>query len=252
MSTVMGKNMPAANKVPKKVGRTFHLPLPIEETIKRVCPPHEPILRDQEYHILVRGLPTAQKKIWESIVNVANVLKALQWLKKNNELYKDIKLPSAAKELLDYLEDKNLDDSGYRDDPDDPGYGHDLDDDLINKSQESDTNAQSDTNVQSDTSALSNTAANECEHIDDEDINSEERLKEPVAETSSHDHGAAMLTQRNKDDEFYENFTIFPVNDKRKNKIGAEMYQMLKVDEENLDSREPKLDAKCFPDLYPH
>lgn len=42
--------------------------------------------------ILVRSLPTIQNKIWETLVNVKKIYDALEQLKSNNWLYKDIHL----------------------------------------------------------------------------------------------------------------------------------------------------------------
>jgi len=44
-------------------------------------------------YILVRGIPTKSKIIWEEIVNVKKVFEALIWLKHNNPLYSNILLP---------------------------------------------------------------------------------------------------------------------------------------------------------------
>lgn len=59
------KNLPNHYKIDKVVGRTFHLPLPIEETLKKICPDTDPLNTDHEMYILVRGNPTKSKFIWE-------------------------------------------------------------------------------------------------------------------------------------------------------------------------------------------
>lgn len=93
MNTVSGRNHCQNNMIRKVIGKAFHLPLPLEETLKKLPSPQKPII-DHELFILVRSLPTTKKKIWESIVNVNKIYNALIWFKTNNHLYKDIVLPS--------------------------------------------------------------------------------------------------------------------------------------------------------------
>ncbi|CAH0388423.1 unnamed protein product [Bemisia tabaci] len=106
--TVMNKNIPATNLNSKVVGRTFHLPLPLERSIQRVLNSERTVLPDQQLFILVRGLPTKNRKIWESVVNFSNVLRALRWLKNNNPLYQNIEMPQSAEELLQYNPDTDI------------------------------------------------------------------------------------------------------------------------------------------------
>ncbi|KYN39234.1 hypothetical protein ALC56_06367 [Trachymyrmex septentrionalis] len=40
----------------KEKGRTFHLPLSLQETLDKVCPPEDPINLYHELHILVRSV----------------------------------------------------------------------------------------------------------------------------------------------------------------------------------------------------
>jgi len=61
----------------------------------------------------------------------------------------------------------------------------------------------------------------------------------------------ALLTQVLHSDERYEHFTIYPINESRVNKTATSLYQMKKVQDVPLDSREKNLDLLCFPDLYP-
>jgi len=50
-------------------------------------------LNRPKYTTLVRSLPTKKNQIWQSLVNLQKVYKALLWLKNNNVLYKDIEIP---------------------------------------------------------------------------------------------------------------------------------------------------------------
>jgi len=52
----------------KAIGSVFHLPLPLEQTLKKLSSPNEVIMANDLF-ILVRSLPTRQKKIWETLVN---------------------------------------------------------------------------------------------------------------------------------------------------------------------------------------
>lgn len=385
--TVMNRKIPSAHLTSKVVGRTFHLPLPLELTLKRVLESGQTTLPNQELFILVRGLPTKNRKVWESVVNVTNVLRALQWLKKNNPLYEKVEIPKSAEELLRYLPDTETapkstagrDRSTAESDPDepdaecdpdepDPDSGSDepdADSDPDEPDSESDeaqpapSEASLDTeisddepqNIQHGARNLSDKSVNQRAVHDSTginaadvlaaDLNVEEDLinnstdapqhhdspqrsdslnhelarEEPLlqADTSCPDADAdqevnnepacfleesnvsldagqgqidgdeivgaeaeetgperplrpghrlndslpplqniaAMLTQRDKEDEFYAPYTIFPIYGKRENHRAKDLYQMLKIQEPSVDSRSAKLDAMCFPDLFP-
>lgn len=85
--------MPNNSKIPAAKGRIFHLPLPIQETLERICKEEEPINPNQELFLLIRSLQNKQKIVWEDLVDFSKVWRALKWLKSNNELYKNIILP---------------------------------------------------------------------------------------------------------------------------------------------------------------
>ena len=50
--TVGKKNLPPKQRIAKVIGRTIHLPLPMKEALKRICPKTEPINKNHEYYIL--------------------------------------------------------------------------------------------------------------------------------------------------------------------------------------------------------
>ncbi|XP_024941433.1 uncharacterized protein LOC112494451 [Cephus cinctus] len=209
LQPVSKTNMPHRHRVPKVVGRTFHLPLPLEETIKKVCPRTEAINPNHELYILVRGIPTKSKIVWERLVDLKKVWKALKWLKSNNPHYYEVKLPLSHEGLLpDELPEVEFQDL---------------------------TQLQSDSVVQS---------TSHCTIPDKEDNKSILDINEQKK--------AALLTQMSQSDLYYEQFTIYPIHEKRVNATATELYQMLKVNDVPLDRRFKALDTMCFPDLYPH
>ena len=108
MDTVMKKNLPHYVKIDKVKGRTFHLPLPLEETLKKICPDTDPININHEIFILIRGNPTKGKIIWEDYVDVKKIWDALHWLKCWNPLYQEIIIPSCPDKLLNNFQESEL------------------------------------------------------------------------------------------------------------------------------------------------
>ncbi|KAL7290831.1 hypothetical protein TKK_0015569 [Trichogramma kaykai] len=108
LDTVMKKNIPHHVKIDKVKGRTFHLPLPIEETLEKICSETDPLNTDNNLFILVRSWPSKAKIIWEDLIDIKKIWKALDWLKRNNPHYKKIILPLQAQELLKQLNKENL------------------------------------------------------------------------------------------------------------------------------------------------
>lgn len=88
-STVMKKNLPHYAKIDCVIGTTFHLPLPQDETIKKICPEVNPLNIDHEIYILVWTNPSKSKKIWEQYVDIKKVWNALAWLRDNNPISKN-------------------------------------------------------------------------------------------------------------------------------------------------------------------
>ncbi|XP_048514295.1 uncharacterized protein LOC125501742 [Athalia rosae] len=105
MGTVGKKNLPHRETVQKVKGRTFHLPLPLDETLNKVCRQMDPINLDHEFYMLVRGIPTKSKLVWEQPVDMNKVWEALVWLKTNNPQYSKIELPASADLLLAHMKD---------------------------------------------------------------------------------------------------------------------------------------------------
>ena len=63
MHTVAGKRLPPSHKVSKVKGSTFHLPLPLNETLKRLPSPEEPLPPNGELYALLRSIPTEKNNL---------------------------------------------------------------------------------------------------------------------------------------------------------------------------------------------
>ncbi|KAI5699214.1 hypothetical protein M8J76_012092 [Diaphorina citri] len=198
MGGVSGRKQPHCNLLQKVVGRTFHLPLPTEQTLKKLPDPTQAIVPNQEIYVTVRGLPNKNKKIWQSEINVSRIYAALKWLKANNKLYGNIQLPSN-EENLRHTVLESLEDNVF---------------------------------------------------IHDEEDN-EEQIVENDGLVEDED-ARAMITQRDPNDSYYEQFTIQALHGGRQNETSTNLYQMLRVEEQPIDSRQSDLDLMCFPDLYPY
>ncbi|KAJ8682659.1 hypothetical protein QAD02_018451 [Eretmocerus hayati] len=105
-STVMKGNVPHYCKIDSVCGRTFHLPIPLEKTWKKICPGEKILIDNPEYYILMRGVPSKKDKIWEDVVDVKRLHNALIWCKQNNLFYSNINLTDAESQISLHL--KNL------------------------------------------------------------------------------------------------------------------------------------------------
>ncbi|XP_044742220.1 uncharacterized protein LOC123303484 [Chrysoperla carnea] len=85
MTPVSKRNIPNRHSIKKIIGRTFHLPLPLEATLQKLPKPEEPLNTNQDMYIIVRGCPTKKKIIWEDLVDVEKLYQALTFLKNNNQ-----------------------------------------------------------------------------------------------------------------------------------------------------------------------
>ena len=80
MQTVAGKCLPPSHKVSKVKGSTFHLPLPLNETLKRLPSPEEALPLSGELYILLQSIPTEKKVIWQNLVDINKVYSVLSKL----------------------------------------------------------------------------------------------------------------------------------------------------------------------------
>ena len=99
MKTVAGKRLLPSHMVSKIRGSTFHLPLPLQETLKRLPTPDQPIPEHGELYILLRSIPSAKNVVWQDLVDINKVYRALCKLREINPLYREIQLPADASEL---------------------------------------------------------------------------------------------------------------------------------------------------------
>lgn len=94
------KNIPNRQIIKKVKGRTFHLPLPLETTLNKLPNPEDPLNVNHELYILVRTCPTKNKIMWQYLVYINNIYKALEYLKLNNIHFANIILPQKSAHLL--------------------------------------------------------------------------------------------------------------------------------------------------------
>ena len=64
MSTVAGKRLPPSHMISKVRGSTFHMPLPLQETLKCLPTSDQPIPEHRELYILLCNIPTAKNVVW--------------------------------------------------------------------------------------------------------------------------------------------------------------------------------------------
>ena len=96
---VVKKHLPSTHRIQKVHGTTFHLPLPLQETLKKLPEPHQPLADTSELYILLCSIPTKKIVIWQDLVDVHKVYRALQKLKEINHLYSAIVMPRQPHEL---------------------------------------------------------------------------------------------------------------------------------------------------------
>ena len=81
-------------------GNAVHLRIPIAETIKH-CLVTMPTPNPGDTLRLYADVKTQAGKVWRNLVNMDRVLRALEWLKMNNPLYKDIVIDREAAAKVD-------------------------------------------------------------------------------------------------------------------------------------------------------
>ncbi|XP_077272806.1 uncharacterized protein LOC143903224 [Temnothorax americanus] len=239
MGTVINKKLPHRNMVQKVKGRTFHLPLPLQETWNKLCSDTDPINKNHEmYFVRVRGVPTKSKIVWEEYVDRKKVHKALTWLKRNNPFYNNITLS----ETHDGLCLEKLDNNEFE-----------------AQETENDSESVSDNEQELSPKVPMEKTKNNVDAIlsnDEQELSSKvpmEETKNNNVDATSNNQREAMLTQilDESQDSYYEQYTIYPLYEKKSCQSATALYQMLKVQDLPLDNREKSLDLLCFPDLFP-
>ena len=89
--------LPYSEKLKGIKGRVIYLPVPLQNNIN-VLPS---CLPNHELHILMNGVPTKNRIIWQDIVQVDKIHAAIEKLHEINPLYEDVKLP--ADQINDYV-----------------------------------------------------------------------------------------------------------------------------------------------------
>ena len=103
-------NRPSNEKMPAMKGFAVHIPVPIQMNIKQLAGEKLGLVNPRNF-IVLHGLPSKDKKVWQSLINVDKVYAAIKWLVENNPLYKHIKVPSQG-ELLDMMCEFDSQDDG--------------------------------------------------------------------------------------------------------------------------------------------
>jgi len=145
--------------------------------LNKICSDTDPININYELYFIIRNIPTKSKIIWENVVDIKKVFEALIRLKNNNSLYPFIILPHTHNKL--YLEKLN-----------NPEFHTEQ--------------------MENDTNVLFN---DECEQLNNSDFRIQE-IKS-LANVTLNDQSEAMLTQKNENDSYYEQYTIYPLYEKK-------------------------------------
>ena len=75
----------------------------MQETLKRLPTPDQPIPEYGELYILLRSIPTAKNVVWQDLVDINKVFSALCRLREINPLYHEIQLPADASDLESHI-----------------------------------------------------------------------------------------------------------------------------------------------------
>lgn len=89
LGTYTGK-IPLYSALKAIKGTMFFLPLPMDKTLSDLAADHPSILPDPELYILVDGRPTKDKVVWQTLVDVGDIKRAVEKLKEINLFYRDI------------------------------------------------------------------------------------------------------------------------------------------------------------------
>ena len=113
LGTYTGK-VPIYNATKGLKGTMFFLPLPLQNTIEAfddlgindLVSDDLQMLPDPELYILLDGRPTKDKVVWQTLVDVNDIKKAVNKLKETNWLYKNINensVDDAAKKAIEIV-----------------------------------------------------------------------------------------------------------------------------------------------------
>jgi hypothetical protein len=86
-------NVPVNMQLKATRGNVAHLRIPLEETLDHVMKTVEPVACNPgEFLTIFVDVPTKAKVVWRNVVNIEKVIAGLEWLVRNNVLYKDVKI----------------------------------------------------------------------------------------------------------------------------------------------------------------
>lgn len=77
-------------------------------------------------------------------------------------------------------------------------------------------------------------------------------MQDEEANVESVEERSALLTQITDPESYYEQYTVYPICEKRISASSSALYQMLKIHDVCMDNRFKSLDLLYFPDLYPY
>lgn len=102
MDTVKGKGKGSRQKEKnqKVKGKTFHLPIPLQPTLNKICPTNMAINEFSGLRILVNSIPSNTNLTYQDLCDVTQILTVLQWFQLYNKHYYDIELPTNCRDLL--------------------------------------------------------------------------------------------------------------------------------------------------------
>ncbi|XP_070517886.1 uncharacterized protein [Cardiocondyla obscurior] len=89
------------------------------------------------------------------------------------------------------------------------------------------------------------------ENTEKNNLKSDVKINKIKLENKDYKNNKGMMSEVNENDNYYEQYTIYPLYEKKINKSVSALYQMLKIEELPINNREKSLDLLCFPDLFP-
>ncbi|KAL6420061.1 hypothetical protein ACFW04_011918 [Cataglyphis niger] len=167
---IINKRLPQRQMIQKVKGRTFHLLLPLQETLNKLCSTTDSINDNHELYILIRGIPTKSKIIGEEIVNIKKIF--------------DILTSEFQMEQSEDNTEATLDEPKFLNNP------------------------------------------------------MKEIKNEMMIEVALGQQKAMLIQVTDENDGYYEQYTIYPLYEKKTNKTASTLYQMLKIQEMPLKNRQ--------------
>jgi len=227
-----GKNA-ASRQIRAMKGNAINLPLPLDADVALVG---KTLPSPEFVTVLVDSMPTAQKKIWRSMVRMDKVVKFIHYLKKNNPLYKDITVLDSKDPVLAEKMNAAFRLAREETDEDDDGPA-DLSSSII--PEEASKSPAPEGAGANDGISMIAPSANDGREGD-------EAATEPQPAQLRHIDEEEKIQMV----EFKE-CSIHPLEKGQPSGNDAELYQKIRVQGTPLDDKEPDLEMKCFAMSYP-